>query len=707
MPMPTPNQGEDNQNFINRCMSDSVMVSDFQDTEQRYAVCQRQWEDNPPEQEESKPEQDNQVLSSERHTIRLSAQTITNPSFQVDKENGCINGVSICSLGPAIGHGFSIDGDFLSDVATIINSKSKGVKVHLGHPDTAIEDGSYSLVGKIGNARVEDNRTVGNVKLRNYADSSPKGKLKQYLLDIASEDPDAIGLSIVFEYEVNEEGKMKATDIVSVDFVDEPAANRNGLLEKKDNMEKVVQLEPQNNIQTTVDIQGGKEMSETNDVVQLDSKVEQDKGIRLERERVSQIRSLCQKTNTEDLIDSSINDGLSVDAVKEMVIEKLANKNKPVSTIRVEVGEDLNRSSLQTALVDHFTVRTGGRVEKPHDRTRELVGLSAVEVARKVLETAGVSTVGWSRGQIARTALSRRIALTHTTSDFANILVSASNKSLQQLYREANTSWQLWCNKATAPDFKTVNRAQLNAFASLAAVIEGDEYLDVTVTDRKETYSLSKYGKIFNLSWESIVNDELGAWERMPQMWANSCGRLCDATAFGVLTTNGTMSDSVALFYSTHSNLEATTAYLGAPSVATLNRGKGVMRKQTAGATGAYLDIVPKFLLVPAELEGVSEQLVTSPTDPTATYNAANIWAGNKLTVISSAVLSGSSTTGWYLAADPKSFDTVELCFLEGEETPQISEEDDFDTDARKFKVRFCVAGAALDYRGLYSNPGA
>lgn len=44
MPMPKPRSGENKDDFVNRCMGDSTMVSDFESTGQRFAVCLRQWE---------------------------------------------------------------------------------------------------------------------------------------------------------------------------------------------------------------------------------------------------------------------------------------------------------------------------------------------------------------------------------------------------------------------------------------------------------------------------------------------------------------------------------------------------------------------------------------------------------------------------------------------------------------------------------------
>ena len=46
MPIPTPNKDENNKDFIDRCMSDDIMVEDFEDEKQRLAVCNTQLEEN-------------------------------------------------------------------------------------------------------------------------------------------------------------------------------------------------------------------------------------------------------------------------------------------------------------------------------------------------------------------------------------------------------------------------------------------------------------------------------------------------------------------------------------------------------------------------------------------------------------------------------------------------------------------------------------
>ena len=57
MPIPSPHKDEEKKKFLERCMSDEIMVKDFPDEKQRFAVCNTQWDEKksiePEEKEES------------------------------------------------------------------------------------------------------------------------------------------------------------------------------------------------------------------------------------------------------------------------------------------------------------------------------------------------------------------------------------------------------------------------------------------------------------------------------------------------------------------------------------------------------------------------------------------------------------------------------------------------------------------------------
>jgi len=47
MPLPEPRPSEREPDFIDRCMADPVAIKEYEDPEQRRAVCQGQWDAQP------------------------------------------------------------------------------------------------------------------------------------------------------------------------------------------------------------------------------------------------------------------------------------------------------------------------------------------------------------------------------------------------------------------------------------------------------------------------------------------------------------------------------------------------------------------------------------------------------------------------------------------------------------------------------------
>ena len=149
---------------------------------------------------------------------------------------GLIAGVSICTEGEALGHDLYLDGVFLQQVAQAVNAKGNGIKSRWGHP-SILQDGIGTVVGRVMNARLSGSQVRADVHLLEAAKKSPKGDLVSYLLGLADEDPEALGMSIVFEgTEADERGPdgqrlARLEKLWACDFVDEAAANPGGLFD--------------------------------------------------------------------------------------------------------------------------------------------------------------------------------------------------------------------------------------------------------------------------------------------------------------------------------------------------------------------------------------------------------------------------------------------------------------------------------------------
>jgi phage major head subunit gpT-like protein len=286
----------------------------------------------------------------------------------------------------------------------------------------------------------------------------------------------------------------------------------------------------------------------------------------------------------------------------------------------------------------------------------------------------------------------------------------------------ANTTWQMWCNTGSLPDFKAATIAGLGAFPDLDTIPRsGGPYRHASMVDVGETAQLATYGKLFGISRESLINDDLNEFTRIPQAMGTAAARKVNYVAYQTLIANSyvgqTMTaDSTALFDATHSNYIASGGSgVGAPSVATLNAALAAMRKQKAplpsgDTSAAYLNIEPQYLLTVPDLEGTARVLIAAQWNPAGTTASTskrdepNPWK-DRLEVIIEPQL--TLATGWWLAAGQNSMvDTVTVFFLNGQQAPYIEEMDHGTNDGVTYKVRVDAVARALDYRGLYFNYG-
>ena len=322
-------------------------------------------------------------------------------------------------------------------------------------------------------------------------------------------------------------------------------------------------------------------------------------------------------------------------------------------------------------------------------------GMTLREYARMSLTERGVSVGAFNPMQMVG------LSLTHSTSDFGNILLDVANKSLLQGWEESEETFEAWTKKGQLSDFKTAHRVGMGGFPSLRKVREGAEYKYVTTADNSETIALATYGEIFSITRQAIINDDLNQLTDVPMKMGRAAKATIGDLVYAVLTGNPKLSDGKALFSSDHKNLAS-----GAIDVTNLDAGRQLMRVQKEPTTGRTLNIRPAFLLVPTALETVANQTIKSASVKGADVNAGIINPiQNFATVIGEPRLDDNSAKAWYLAA-AQGMDTIEVAYLNGVELPYIDQQEGFNTDGIATKVRIDAGVAPLDYRGLVKSSG-
>jgi hypothetical protein len=445
--------------------------------------------------------------------------------------------------------------------------------------------------------------------------------------------------------------------------------------------------------------------------------------VALENQRVSSIRSLAATYGLSDLsvVSEQIVAGADVATAQKALRATLAKQNEPIPGT-ISVGVDRNLGTLRDGAQHALLMRLGVKIDRPSERAREFTGLRLSGMVRAYLSKLGVDTTGMHDSEVARLSfnkmalLSRGVAMLNlATGDFPSLLADTIGKRLRAAYDETPTTWATWARRNTAPDFKTISAVALSEAPGLLAVAAGAEYQNGPFTESKETYVLQKFGRIVSLNWETIINDDLSAFSRIPQAMGQAARRLEDDVAYFVLLNNANMNDTGALFNSTavtttggHANLSGAATI----SVAALNTIKAAMRKQV-GLQGAILNLEPRHLIVPPDIEADATGLVNSQYDPAANkfqvanpFRTLNVVVEPRLSL--GVTLNGTTAAGsasrYYAAADSGRIDTLEVCFLESEPAPVIEEEETFRVDGRQYKVRHTVAAKAIDWRGLHRN---
>jgi hypothetical protein len=372
----------------------------------------------------------------------------------------------------------------------------------------------------------------------------------------------------------------------------------------------------------------------------------------------------------------------------------------PVQRQQVQVQRDeteTRRAAMTEALAHRLS---NGRSELT-DLGRGYRGLSLVEMARDEMLARGENARHLAPAQIAERALGMH------TSDLPNIFANVLNKRLRMQYEENQPSYRMWAKRApNLRDFKPAAVVQMANLPDLLPVGETGEIKFGAVTDGRINYSLTTFARQISLSRQMIINDDLSAFDRMAVGFANAASRIENRTVYGILTGTNTFAGAPLFVAAAPQANQAGTG--AAIAAATLGAARSAMRVQR-GLAGEELNIAPRFLIVPTAQEQLAYQFTSSQFVP-ATPGAVNEFrAGGRtaLEPIVDAVLDGVSATAWFLAADASQCDTIEYAYLDGFEGVQVSSEVKSGVDGVVFTGLLDFAAAAIDYRGLFRNPGA
>lgn len=425
------------------------------------------------------------------------------------------------------------------------------------------------------------------------------------------------------------------------------------------------------------------------------------------QQRSADINELCVRHGLPQLATTLIREGATLQRAQAAVLDELARQDASAGghrNVRIETVRDENETRM-VGMAEALHSRLDAQTQLT-DNSRQFRGMSLIELGRELIERSGANSRGLTRLEVANRMLQVRSGFGgQGNSDFGYLLSNIANKRLQAAYEQAESTYRTWARRApNAPDFKDINVVQLSSAPELLKTNEHGEFTYGTLKDGGESYKVVTYGRIVTLTRQAIINDDLRGFDRLLTAFGDSARRLENRLVYAQLLDNPKLSDGKALFHADHGNLGSGAD--SALSLDSLGAARTGFRKQK-GLQGEVLNITPRYLIAPTELEQLVYQLTSANYTPTTALAVNEFRAGGRtaLEPVIEPLLTDAKT--WYLAANSGQIDTVEYAYLDGAEGVVLETKDGFEVDGVQTRARLDFGAKVIDYRGLRKQAGA
>lgn len=330
-----------------------------------------------------------------------------------------------------------------------------------------------------------------------------------------------------------------------------------------------------------------------------------------------------------------------------------------------------------------------------------------------------------------------------TSDDFRAAAFEVLDRELMQTYKDLPAVWDQFATRTTVRDFKKKTLVDLmGGRAALELVPERTEYPHRKVSKGAYHISVAKYGGIFQVTWESIINDELGELEGLPGKLGVAARNTETTAATGLLTDgngpHGTYWSATAwgrtydpdtdTWSGGSSNLLAGNPALTADSLtAALDA-----ISQRVDPEGIPIVVEAFKLVVPPALETTARKILEA-TEIRITVGGqttiVNNWLSGRVQLVVDHWLpvidkGANAATTWYLLPAPNSSrPALFVAFLRGHEVPDLRvkadggnrigggpvgpEEGSFDADDISYRVRHVVGATGTDMIATAVSTGA
>jgi len=308
----------------------------------------------------------------------------------------------------------------------------------------------------------------------------------------------------------------------------------------------------------------------------------------------------------------------------------------------------------------HTVLHAHGRSVSPGQGIDDSVLASALECGSNIRASAGFSTVS-----------------------LPGILSRVANKAMLQSYNSGAGVAREFCAETDTTDFKQFDRYRMTEAGDFEEIGATGEIKNSTLTEETLSNQVKTYGRMFGITRQMLINDDLGAMLAIPSLLGKMAARTLEKSVISLLANASTGAASTNFFFSTSTAKKKANYAAGAATALDIDA-LGTAYKlflDQVDSQGNPIMVEPGLLLVTNKNAVNARKLFNDAayrfTNADTKETTENQWQGMFRPLVSP-YLSQLATTEdeYYLLPVPTDTAVINIAYLRGQRAPVISQSD-------------------------------
>jgi len=308
----------------------------------------------------------------------------------------------------------------------------------------------------------------------------------------------------------------------------------------------------------------------------------------------------------------------------------------------------------------HTVLHAHGRSVSPGQGIDDSVLASALECGSNIRASAGFSTVS-----------------------LPGILSRVANKAMLQSYNSGAGIAREFCAETDTTDFKQFDRYRMTEAGDFEEIGATGEIKNSTLTEETLSNQVKTYGRMFGITRQMLINDDLGAMLAIPSLLGKMAARTLEKSVISLLANASTGAASTNFFFSTSTAKKKANYAAGAATALDIDA-LGTAYKlflDQVDSQGNPIMVEPSLLLVTNKNAVNARKLFNDAsyrfTNADTKETTENQWQGMFRPLVSPFLSQlGTTEDEYYLLPTPTDTAVINIAYLRGQRAPVISQSD-------------------------------